>query len=129
MSDKSLKRYKILVTEDDEFIYYLLKDILADLGADCVWAKNGSEALNLLEQRKDIDLILMDINMPEMDGITATRKIRERKINIPIIFQTACNHERRNECREAGGNEYLCKPIRVEVLCKVLNKYLNGIRL
>jgi CheY-like chemotaxis protein len=80
----------------------------------------------MLAKHKNISIILMDINMPEMDGITATRKIREKEINIPIIFQTAyTSEENKEECITAGGNEFLSKPLSQVKFCLILRKYLT----
>lgn len=124
--DKTFTGYKVLVTEDESTNFTLLESILIDFGAQCFWARNGKEALDFLENYKDIDLVMMDINMPEMDGITATLKIREKKIQIPIIFVSACDRDKKwSECLAAGGNEYLNKPLNIEGLYRILNKYLH----
>jgi two-component system, sensor histidine kinase len=68
----------------------------------------------------------MDISMPQMDGITATRIIREKGIDIPIIFQTADNsEEKKKDCFIAGGNEFFCKPLNEVILCQIFSKYLS----
>jgi CheY-like chemotaxis protein len=116
---------EILIAEDNLINYVLLKELIEPTGAEHFWAKNGIEALDMLDKHENISLILMDINMPEMDGILATRKIRENKINIPIIFQTAyTSEENKKECLTAGGNEFLSKPLNRDKLWLVLKKYL-----
>jgi len=116
---------KILIAEDSEINYFLLKELIGLSASDHYWARNGKEALDLLSQKENISLVLMDISMPVMDGITATRKIREKEINIPIIFQTAFdNQESREQCFAAGGNEFLNKPLRRDSLTMVIKKYL-----
>jgi CheY-like chemotaxis protein len=89
-------------------------------------ARNGREALNLLDgDARNIDLVLMDIMMPEMDGITAMREIRKRDglRQLPIIALTAkAMPEDRTRCLEAGANDYIAKPIDVDKLislCRV----------
>ena len=120
-----LEGVEILIAEDNEINYTLLNEMMNPTRVVIHWAKNGSEALDLLTKNENISLILMDINMPVMDGITATRKIREKKINIPIIFQTAYDSkENKENCIAAGGNEYLNKPIQWDKLYMVLKKYL-----
>ena len=70
----------------------------------------------------------MDINMPVMDGISATRKIREKNISVPIVFQTAYDsNETREECIKAGGTDFLSKPINFDKLYTVLKKYLKKV--
>jgi CheY-like chemotaxis protein len=119
--------FEILIAEDNFTNYFLLKELIDLTGAKHFWAKNGIEALDVLIKHENISLILMDVNMPEMDGITATRIIRKKEITIPIIFQTAdANEEKRNECIMAGGNELLIKPINLDNFFIVLQKYLSN---
>ena len=107
MEDVMFKGVNILIAEDSEINYFLLKEFLVPTGANHFWAKNGLEAIEILNKNENILLILMDISMPTMDGITATRKIREKKINIPIIFQTAFDtNDNKEECLKAGGNDF-----------------------
>lgn len=125
MEEDLFNGVEILIVEDDLMNYSLLKELLLRIGAKHIWAKNGQEALDILDKHENISLILMDINMPEMDGITATRKIREKEIDIPIIFQTAYDsEENKAECFTAGGNEFLSKPLNWEMLYLILKKYL-----
>lgn len=115
---------EILIAEDDPVNYFLMKEFVSLFGASYVWAKNGQEVLDILESNNNISLILMDINMPKMDGITTTKKIRERNIQIPIIFQTAFdNDDNIRKCINAGGNEFITKPINKEKLYSLLKKY------
>lgn len=117
----------ILIVEDDPINYFLLKEIITSFGVKHIWAKDGLEALNILIGHEKISLILMDIEMPEMDGITATRIIRKKKINIPIIFQSAYNSEEKiKQCFTAGGNEFLSKPLDREMICSVIKKYITN---
>jgi len=126
MEDDLYCGVEILIAEDDPTNYTLLKELIDPTGAEHFWAKNGKEALDILAKHQHISLILMDINMPEMDGITATRKIREKEIDIPIIFQTAyTSEENKKECYTAGGNDFLSKPLSSKKLCLVLKKYLS----
>src|ERR1035437_5306198 len=121
MEDNLFNGVEILIAEDNLDNYILLKEFTWRIGVKHIWAKNGLEALAILANHENISLILMDINMPEMDGITATRIIRERKIGIPIIFQTACIvEENKKECINAGGNDFLCKPLDTDKLRLVL---------
>jgi CheY-like chemotaxis protein len=125
MNSGFLKGEKILIVEDNYLNYQVLRILLDKLEATHVWAKNGKEALYLFENHKDILLILMDINMPEMDGITATREIRKKNASIPIVFQTAfASEENEQECIAAGGNDFLTKPIKLKLLVATLEKYV-----
>jgi len=124
MNSGFLKGEKILIVEDNFLNYQVLKIFLDKLEANILWAKNGLEAITLFSQHSDILLILMDINMPEMDGITATREIRKLNACVPIIFQTAfASEENEKECIAAGGNDFLTKPIKSKLLISTLKKY------
>ena len=127
MEKKMFSGVEILIAEDNIINYTLLCEIVRHNGLGHYWAQNGLEVLDILATHENIALILMDINMPEMDGITATKEIRKKGNNIPIIFQTAYNSdEDKKECFRAGGNEFLSKPIIKDMLFLVLNKYLNN---
>ena len=125
MDDITYKGVEILIAEDNNVNYELLDAIINRIGIPHFWAKNGVEAIDMIAKHENISLILMDINMPVMDGITATRIIREKEIKIPIIFQTAyTSDENQTECFKAGGNEFLSKPINLISLNCILKKYL-----
>ncbi len=115
---------KILVAEDEETNYLFIEAILEDTKVKLFWAKNGIDAIEIFNQN-NIDLVLMDIKMPEMDGITATKKIRETNSTIPIIAQTAyAMSEDKIKCINAGCDDYLTKPINHKVLLSIIEKYL-----
>jgi len=121
----------ILIAEDVEMNMMLIKMLLSRMltNTDIVEAKNGLEALHLVQQQK-FDLILMDVQMPEMDGMEATKKIRslddEIVKNIPIIALTAgALKEEKEKAIQSGMSDFLTKPIDTKQLKIVLNKYLN----
>ena len=123
--NNSWENKKILVAEDEETNYLFIEAILEDTKVKIFWAKNGSDAVQIFTQHRDIDLILMDIKMPEMDGLTATRRIREKSVSVPIIAQTAyAMSEDKAKCINAGCNDYLTKPINHKVLLSTIEKYL-----
>jgi two-component system, cell cycle response regulator DivK len=116
---------KILIAEDEETNFLFIEAILEDTKAILLWAKSGTEVIHLFKENNDIDLILMDIKMPEMDGLTATKKIREMNSHVPIIAQTAyAMSEDKNKCLKAGCNDYLTKPINHRLLLSTIDKYL-----
>jgi len=123
--DAVLDGRRILLVEDDVRNIYALSSVFEPLGVTLDIARNGREALERLEAQPDVDLVLMDIMMPEMDGITATRRIRERPqwSAVPIIALTAkAMSDDRERCLEAGANDYMAKPIDVDKLvslCRV----------
>jgi signal transduction histidine kinase/DNA-binding response OmpR family regulator len=118
----------ILVAEDEPVNMFLISEILGKMGFDVIKAGNGKEALKLLSQH-DPTLIFMDINMPEMDGLMATRFIREMpdpKCNIPVVALTAdVMMDIKEHCLNAGINDYLSKPFRLDELKHVLEKYFK----
>jgi CheY-like chemotaxis protein len=117
---------KILIAEDEETNYLFVEAILEDTNAQLIWAKDGKDVLELISKHDDLDLILMDIKMPEMDGLTATRKIRQTNKDIPIIAQTAyAMSEDKTKCLNAGCNDYLAKPISHNVLLATIEKYFT----
>lgn len=117
-------RLKILVAEDVEINRVIVEAMLAKSGHSAVLATNGAEAVQAVEA-EDFDVILMDLRMPVMSGIDATRRIREmpgRKAQIPVIALTAdVVEETREACRAAGINGFVPKPIEVDALNQALH--------
>jgi CheY-like chemotaxis protein len=123
--DMSFEGRRILIAEDDVRNIFALTSIFEPLGAELVITRNGREAVDRLLEKRDIDLVLMDLMMPEMDGLSAMREIRRQPEfkGLPIIALTAkaMSNDRR-ECLEAGANDYIAKPIDVDQLvslCRV----------
>jgi CheY-like chemotaxis protein len=117
--DAGFENRRILLVEDDVRNIFALTSILEPLGAEVEIARNGREALDRLAKPNDIDLVLMDLMMPEMDGLTATREIRKRPdlSKLPIIALTAkAMADDRKYCLEAGANDYIAKPIDIDKL-------------
>jgi signal transduction histidine kinase/DNA-binding response OmpR family regulator len=125
--DQAFEGRRILLAEDDIRNIFALSQVIEPLGAHLEIARNGREALDLLKRHPDIDLVLMDIMMPEMDGITAMREIRHTlKMNkLPIIALTAkAMPADRERCLEAGANDYISKPIDVDKLLSLCRVWL-----
>ena len=115
---------RLLLAEDDEPSYMLLKAILKKTGIEIVRAKNGTEAVRIALERDDINLVLMDINMPEMNGLDATRLIKAKKPELPIVAQTAYSISGDKEkTLEAGCDNYISKPIRKNELFSMIERY------
>ncbi|PKQ63128.1 hypothetical protein BZG02_10220 [Labilibaculum filiforme] len=126
ISAPSLKNETILVVEDIEFNYLLINEILAPTSAKVIWAKNGREALQMVANKMDIDLILMDVKMPVLDGYKASVQILKLNPNIPIIAQTAyALKQDQKKVTELGFKGYISKPIDKEALYKLLWKFLQ----
>jgi CheY-like chemotaxis protein/signal transduction histidine kinase len=130
--DSALEGRQILVVEDDIRNVYALTSVLEPHGARVRIARNGREALRALEESASdgaspIDLVLMDVMMPEMDGLTATREIRAqaRWKNLPIIALTAKAMARdQKECLAAGASDYLAKPLDVDKLLSLVRVWM-----
>jgi DNA-binding response OmpR family regulator len=118
---------RILVVDDDENILNLEKTILEQKGFDVTGAAGGSEALKLLAE-KDFDLVLLDVMMPEVDGFTVCRKIKDdpRLKDIPVIFLTARGGgEALAEGFESGAVMYINKPFTANKLLTIVNTMLE----
>lgn len=125
--DSIFREKKILIVDDDMRNVIALTRVLEDKGLDIKAADNGKNAIQLLDQHPDTDLVLMDIMMPEMDGYEAIGKIREDKRfrNLPIIALTAkAMKEDRAKCINAGANDYIPKPVNVEKLISLMRVWL-----
>lgn len=115
----------ILVVEDVDTNKIFFDAALRRTKAKILWAKDGQEAIDIFKANR-IDLVLMDLQLPVMDGYTATREIKKINKEVPIIAQTAhVMSGEREKCLEAGCDDYLAKPIRLQILIDTLSKYLN----
>jgi signal transduction histidine kinase/DNA-binding response OmpR family regulator/CHASE3 domain sensor protein len=131
--DAILEGRRILVVEDDVRNVYALTNILEPRGALVEIARNGREALDLLEKSmrqpgQAIDLVLMDVMMPVMDGLTATREIRKKAEwkTLPVITLTAkAMPDDQQRCIEAGANDYMAKPLDVEKLLSLVRVWMR----
>jgi CheY-like chemotaxis protein/signal transduction histidine kinase len=118
---------RILVVEDDVRNVFALSRVLEPRGAKVEIARNGREALTLLSRKSDIDLVLMDLMMPEMDGLTAMREIRKDPAykRLPIIALTAkAMPDDREQALAAGANDYMAKPFEVDKLVSLCRVWL-----
>jgi PAS domain S-box-containing protein len=118
-----LKNKLILVAEDDELNYEYIKVIMEPTGAKLIRAKDGSQVIKICTNLH-FDLILMDIRLPVMNGIQASRQLRDMGIKTPIIAQTAfAMDEDEKMCIDAGCNAYIAKPLNSSKLFKLINNY------
>jgi signal transduction histidine kinase/CheY-like chemotaxis protein len=121
-----LRNLKLLIVEDDEISYSLLTKSLQRISKEVLHAVTGVEAVEICHNNPDIDLVLMDIRMPRMDGYEATRQIRQFNIDVIIIAQTAYGFSGdREKATEAGCNDYISKPINVTFLFELIKKHCN----
>jgi two-component system, sensor histidine kinase len=125
-ASNALRRLRLLVAEDNEVNRTVLAAMIEREGHDWHFAHDGRAAVHAA-QAQDYDLVLMDLHMPEMDGIDATRAIRALpgdKAQVPIVALTAdAFADTRTRCLEAGMNDFLSKPVSVAELARLLATY------
>jgi len=130
--DTALEGRRVLIVEDDARNIFALSSVLEPKGAKVEIARNGKEALDVLARSakatgNGIDLVLMDIMMPEMDGLTAMREIRKRPEwkKLPIVALTAkAMKDDQEKCLAAGANDYIAKPLDVEKLLSLIRVWM-----
>ena len=129
--DAALEGRRVLLVEDDIRNVYAVTSIFEPHGVEVEIARNGREALTALQNAADggepVDLVLMDVMMPEMDGLTATREMRKADWgrNLPVIMLTAkAMAQDQQECIEAGANDYLAKPLDVDKLLSLVRVWM-----
>jgi CheY-like chemotaxis protein len=117
---------KCLLVDDNKDVLLYLNRILVDTGIYLLTARSGKEAINIIKKTADIDVVLLDMQMPEMNGIEATREIRKIRKDLPIIAQTAFIFENDKDIiLEAGCDACLIKPIRKEHLLTVISGFIR----
>jgi CheY-like chemotaxis protein len=127
-SDKPLAGKKVLIVDDDMRNIFALATVLEEHGMDIVWADNGREAINRVVNDSAIQVVLMDVMMPEMDGLVTMKEIRKlnQGRNLPMIAVTAkAMKGDREKCIEAGAWDYLAKPVHTPDLLTVLRAWLQ----
>jgi len=117
---------KVLLVEDNLINQKIAEKMLARLGCVSVIANNGQEAINfLMENANQFDFVLMDVQMPVLNGLDATKAIRSKGLNIPIIAMTANVLKGDREiCLESGMNDYIGKPVTINDLSNVMQKWI-----
>ncbi|MDO9256110.1 MAG: response regulator [Bacteroidales bacterium] len=120
------KNLKVLIAEDNENSELLIRIVISPFSHQVLEAGTGSAAVEICRKNPDIDLVLMDINMPEMDGLEATRQIRKFNTDMVIIAQTAFGQiGSREKALEAGCNDYIAKPIEVGTLLGMIKRHFK----
>jgi len=118
----------VLVVDDDVRNLFALTTAFEKYNINAITAESGQEAMSILEERKDVDMVLMDIMMPEMDGYETTQKIRREHTNttLPIIAVTAkAMKGDREKCIEAGASDYITKPVKIDQLLSLMRVWLH----
>jgi CheY-like chemotaxis protein len=128
MSDPMLSGRSVLVVDDDVRNIFAITAFLESHGCRVLTAENGHEALEKLESESDVDLVLMDIMMPGMDGYEAMRRIRRQRrfVSLPVVALTAkAMKADRDKCIDAGASDYIPKPVDPELLLSLLRVWLD----
>ncbi|SEH05533.1 Polar-differentiation response regulator DivK [Candidatus Venteria ishoeyi] len=121
-----IKKLKILIAEDDETSEMLISIAVQEFGEEIIRVETGIEAVEVCRKIPGIDLVLMDIQLPKMNGYEATRQIREFNTDVVIIAQTAFGLSGDKEKAIAAGcDDYISKPIKTEELDKLIVKYFK----
>jgi len=121
--------YKILIVEDDDMNQEFLNAVLIPTNANILTASTGEEAVSICSLNTDINIVLMDIRLPQMSGYEAFEKIRKLNPNLPVIAQTAfALTEDSAHCLEIGFNDFIPKPINRKNLLSVINKHLMNFK-
>jgi PAS domain S-box-containing protein len=122
--NRYIKGLKVLIVEDDEVNYIYLSEIMGGIKAKVLHTRNGADTLKLFKRNNQIDIVLMDIKLPDMSGYDVTMELKKIKPSVHIIAQTAyAMAGDREKALESGCDEYLAKPIRQEELLELIMKY------
>jgi CheY-like chemotaxis protein len=125
-SSLNWEKYHILIVEDDTACLALINELLDETKIKISNAITGLEAVKICRKDPTINIVLMDMRLPEMDGYEATRRIKELRSGLPIIAQTAhALSDDRKKCLSAGCNDYMTKPIIQNILFGMVSKYLS----
>jgi CheY-like chemotaxis protein len=127
----ALEGAKVLIVDDDIRNIYSLTSVLETYGVEVLHAERGRDGIALLERHPDIDVALVDIMMPEMDGYETMREIRRRPAlaDLPIISVTAkAMQGDRQKCLAAGASDYIAKPVDLELLMALLRVWIGRAR-
>jgi len=116
----------ILIAEDEDTNFTFIDTLLRPTSAAVIRAKDGAEAINICKNNSKIDLILMDIKLPGINGLEATKQIRKFRKSLPIIAHTAyAMSVDEDECIKAGCDAYICKPVKIDPLLRLIHQYIN----
>lgn len=123
---KIIGNKKIIIADDLEINQILLEEMLSPYNFEIIKCKNGKKCVEKFFEIKDIDLILMDLDMPVLDGYEATKIIRTKDKHVPIIAQTAYTQkENKERAFSLGFNDFLSKPVKIHELIRVVLKNLK----
>lgn len=116
----------ILVVEDNAISFKLMAAVLKQVKATVVHATNGRMAIEACLKEEHFDLVFMDMQMPEVDGLEATRRIKEMRPWLPVVATTANTYdENAQACKEAGCDEFLTKPLQFKKMFELMQYFFN----
>ncbi len=114
----------ILIAEDEEYNFLFISEVLSEYNVNVCRAYNGKMAVDICASNREINLVLMDVRMPVMDGYEAAKKIKKIRPDLPIIAQTAFAMEQdRTQAIKEGCDDYISKPVNNELLTDLIVKY------
>jgi CheY-like chemotaxis protein len=127
--DYNWQNYTVLIAEDDEICYKYIELVLTKkTNINIIWAVTGIEAVDYCKLYDHIDIVLMDIQLPGLDGFEATRQIKSHKPNLPVIIQSASAlNEELEKCIDAGCEAYASKPLDIPDLFRKMDSLLNKV--
>jgi len=129
LPDINWREKHILIAEDEVLNFHYIKEILKKTGAKIMWARDGKQAVNLAAKNPTVNLILMDIKMPHLDGYGAMHSIKQILPNTPIIAQTAyAMSEEKDKCLQSGFDDYISKPIKASTLYSKMSAIFNAVQ-
>ena len=118
--------YTVLIVDDEPMIIDFFREVLSLTKINMLFVDNGNKAINIIKQHNDIDIVLLDIRMPEINGFEVFKKIKELRPKLPVIAQTAYAFSDDIEMvKSAGFDDYICKPISNDLLCQKIEAMLK----
>ena len=126
-SGKSQKDITILIAEDDLTSFIFLQEILKNTAAKIIHARDGNKAVEIIKSTPEITIVLMDLKMPVLGGLDATKQIKRLRPELPVIAQTAfASPSDEQRSLDAGCDDYLSKPIKRELLIEKIVKFIDN---
>ena len=124
MTKYSWNGVKILIADDEKMNFILLKAALRNTESELFWAETGKEAIEICKENH-IQIVLMDLQMPEMDGLEATQILKVIQPDLPVIAQTAFTHtDDQRRCLQIGCDAFLTKPLDIDATLQLINEFL-----
>ena len=121
------QKYTVLIAEDDPMSYRYIELVLSKrTNINVLWAKDGMNAVDMCKGNDNIDIVLMDLQLPHLDGISSTKMIKSFRPFLPVIVQTAnCWNDEKETCLAAGCDDYFTKPINLDQLISAIDRCLK----